>query len=80
MKLIYNESYTNSQNDFVKAKELLGFMLSYDMANELTLQEQRSEVELYLGKMRDKISKLASLLLEQEKLESADVAKLLNEI
>ena len=80
MKLIYNESYTNSQNDFVKAKELLGFMLSYDMANELTLQEKRSEVELYLGKMRDKISKLASLLLEQEKLESADVAKLLNEI
>lgn len=80
MKLVYNESYTNSQNDFLKVKELLSFMLSYDMANELTLEEQRSEVELYLNKMKDKISKLAALLLEQEKLESADVARVMSEV
>ncbi|TQR34740.1 AAA family ATPase [Campylobacter sp. MIT 99-7217] len=79
MKLIYNESYTNSQNDFLKAKELLNFMLSYDMVGELTLQEQKHEIEFYLEKMQDKILKLAEMLLEQEKLESTDVAKIINE-
>ena len=79
MQLIYNESYTNSQSDLMKAKELLGFMLSFDMADEKLLDEQRREIQNYLAAMKDKIKSLAQILLEQEKLESADVARLINE-
>ncbi len=79
MQLIYNESYTNSQSDLIKAKELLGFMLSFDMADEKLLDEQRREIQNYLAAMKDKIKSLAQILLEQEKLESADVARLVNE-
>ena len=79
MKLIYNESYTNSQSDLMKAKELISYMLSFDMADEKLLDEQKREIQNYLGAMKDKIKALAETLLEQEKLESADVARLINE-
>lgn len=79
MKLIYNESYTNSQSDLLKVKELMGYMLSFDMADENLLEEQKREIQGYLSAMKDKIKRLADTLLEQEKLESADVAKLINE-
>ena len=79
MKLICNESYTNSQNDLLKVKELVNFMLSFDMSDDFSLDEQKKELEKYIESMKDKILKLADLLLEQEKLESADVATILNE-
>ena len=79
MKLICNESYTNSQNDLLKVKELVNFMLSFDMSEDFSIQEQKKELEKYIESMKDKILKLADLLLEQEKLESADVAMILNE-
>ncbi|NDJ26965.1 AAA family ATPase [Campylobacter sp. MIT 12-8780] len=77
MKLIYNESYTNSQHDFLKVKELVGFMLSFDMADEKTLSDQKQEVQNYLEPMKDKILELANVLLEFEKLESEDVARVM---
>ena len=79
MKLIYNESYTNSQSDLLKVKELMGYMLSFDMADENLLEEQKKEILGYLSAMKDKIKSLADTLLEQEKIESADVARLINE-
>ena len=54
-------------------------MLSFDMADEKLLDEQKREIQNYLGAMKDKIKALAETLLEQEKLESADVARLINE-
>ena len=79
MKLICNESYTNSQNDLLKVKELVNFMLSFDMSEDFSIQEQKKELEKYIETMKDKVLKLADLLLEKEKLESADVAMILNE-
>ena len=79
MKLIYNESYTNSQSDLLKVKELVGYMMSFDMGDEKLLDEQKKEIQNYLSAMKDKIKALADTLLEQEKLESADVARLVNE-
>lgn len=78
MKLIYNESYTNSQSDLLKVRELLSYLLNFDMADENLLEEQKSEIQEYLSAMKDKITQLADILLEQEKLESADVARLIN--
>lgn len=79
MKLICNESYTNSQNDLLKVKELVNFMLNFDMSEDFSIQEQKKELEKYIETMKDKVLKLADLLLEKEKLESADVAMILNE-
>lgn len=79
MKLICNETYTNSQNDLAKVKELVNFMLSFDMSENFSLEEQKKEIENYISAMKDKVIKLADLLLEQEKLESTDVATVLNE-
>ena len=79
MRLICNETYTNSQNDLLRVKELVNFMLSFDMSDDFSLDEQKKELEKYIESMKDKILKLADLLLEQEKLESADVAMILNE-
>lgn len=45
MRLIYNESYTNSQDDFLKIKELLDYMLSFDMLKESNLSEQKKEMD-----------------------------------
>lgn len=79
MRLICNETYTNSQNDLLRVKELVNFMLSFDMSDDFSLDEQKKELEKYIESMKDKILKLADLLLEKEKLESADVAMILNE-
>lgn len=79
MRLICNETYTNSQNDLLKVKELVNFMLSFDMSDDFSIQEQKKELEKYIETMKDKVLKLADLLLEKEKLESADVAMILNE-
>ncbi|ASQ30513.1 integral membrane ATP-dependent zinc metallopeptidase [Campylobacter avium LMG 24591] len=79
MRLICNETYTNSQNDLLRVKELVNFMLNFDMSDDFSLDEQKKELEKYIESMKDKILKLADLLLEQEKLESADVAMILNE-
>lgn len=48
MRLIYNESYTNSQDDFLKIKELLDYMLSFDMLKESNLSEQKKEMDEFL--------------------------------
>ncbi|ARJ56550.1 AAA family ATPase [Campylobacter cuniculorum] len=76
MKLIYNETYTNSQSDFLKIKELLEFMLSFGMAEELNLEEQKKELNEFLSPMKDKILKLADILLEKERLDYEDVKEL----
>ena len=73
MRLIYNESYTNSQDDFLKIKELLDYMLSFDMLKESNLSEQKKEMDEFLNSMKDKILKLSELLLEKEKIEYNDV-------
>ena len=54
-------------------------MMSFDMGDEKLLDEQKKEIQNYLSAMKDKIKALADTLLEQEKLESADVARLVNE-
>lgn len=63
----------------LKVKELVGYMMSFDMGDEKLLDEQKKEIQNYLSAMKDKIKALADTLLEQEKLESADVARLVNE-
>ncbi|ELM7205586.1 ATP-dependent metallopeptidase FtsH/Yme1/Tma family protein, partial [Campylobacter jejuni] len=68
-----NESYTNSQDDFLKIKELLDYMLSFDMLEESNLSEQKKEMDEFLNSMKDKILKLSELLLEKEKIEYDDV-------
>lgn len=76
MKLIYNETYTNSQGDFLKVKELLDFMLSFGMIEEPNLDEQKKELDEFLSPMKDKILKLAEILLEKERLDYEDVKAL----
>ncbi len=71
--LIFNETYTNSQGDFLKIKELLEFMLSFGMIEEPNLEQQKRELNEFLSPMKDKILKLAELLLEKEHLEYEDV-------
>ncbi|HEC2861877.1 TPA: ATP-dependent metallopeptidase FtsH/Yme1/Tma family protein, partial [Campylobacter jejuni] len=77
MRLIYNESYTNSQDDFLKIKELLDYMLSFDMLKEPNLNEQKKEMDEFLNSMKDKILKLSELLLEKEKIEHDDVKNIM---
>lgn len=73
MNLIYNESYTNSQNDFLKVKELLDYMMSFDMLEEPNLNEIKKELDEFLSPLKEKISMLAKILLEKEKIEYSDV-------
>lgn len=75
--LLYNEKYTNSQNDFLKIKELLELMRSFDMFEEANLDLQKKEMDEFLHTMKDKITKLAEILLEKERLEYEDVQKLM---
>ncbi|AXP08495.1 ATP-dependent metallopeptidase FtsH/Yme1/Tma family protein [Campylobacter hepaticus] len=77
MKLIYNETYTNSQNDFLKVKELLEYMISFDMLEESNLNQQKKETDEFLHSMKDKILKLSEILLEKEKLEYCDVKNIM---
>lgn len=77
MSLIYNESYTNAQNDFLKIKELLEYMISFDMLEEPNLSEQKKEMDVFLSSMKDKILKLAELLLEKEKIEYDDIKNIM---
>lgn len=79
MRLVFGENFTNSQGDIMAARELLGYMMSFEMANESTLMEQKQEIEDFLNAMKDKIEKLSTLLLEQEKLEMSDVAGILRD-
>lgn len=78
MKLIYNETFTNSQNDFIKIKEMLDYMLSFNMINDDSLKEQNEEVDEFLYSVKDKIVILSNLLLEQEKIEYEDIKKVFN--
>ncbi|EDA4612207.1 ATP-dependent metallopeptidase FtsH/Yme1/Tma family protein, partial [Campylobacter jejuni] len=71
------ESYTNSQDDFLKIKELLDYMLSFDMLEEPNLNEQKKEMDEFLNSMKDKILKLSELLLEKEKIEHNDVKNIM---
>ncbi|TKX33179.1 AAA family ATPase [Campylobacter aviculae] len=73
MNLIYNETYTNSQNDFLKIKELLEYMINFDMIEEANLDEYKKEVDEFLSSMKEKILKLSELLLDQEKIEYKDI-------
>ncbi len=73
MSLIYNESYTNSQNDFLKVKELLDYMISFGMLEEPNLNEIKRELDEFLFPLKEKISTLAKILLEKEKIEYNDV-------
>ncbi|KAA6226408.1 MULTISPECIES: AAA family ATPase [unclassified Campylobacter] len=77
MKLIFNESYTNSQNDFAKIKEMLEFMMSFGMLDDVKLDVLKEEIEELLFPMKNKILSLSELLLEKEKLEYLDIKKLM---
>ncbi|MBK1971013.1 ATP-dependent metallopeptidase FtsH/Yme1/Tma family protein [Campylobacter sp. 2018MI35] len=77
MELIYNENYTNSQNDFLKIKEILDFMISFDMIEDSSLKKQKEEMYEFLTPMKEKISKLSSILLEKEKLEYDDIKEII---
>lgn len=79
MELIFNESYTNAQSDLLKVKELLTFMETFAMANEGLLQEQKQEVKEFLELMKEKVVRLANILLENEKIEKQDVEKIIME-
>ncbi|MBT0606466.1 ATP-dependent metallopeptidase FtsH/Yme1/Tma family protein, partial [Campylobacter lari] len=41
MQILFNETYTNAQADFLKIKELINFMENFDMIDENFLQEQK---------------------------------------
>ncbi|TKX29912.1 AAA family ATPase [Campylobacter estrildidarum] len=73
MNLIYNETYTNSQNDFLKIKELLEYMTNFDMIEEANLDGYKKEVDEFLIPMKEKILKLSEFLLDQEKIEYKDI-------
>lgn len=75
--IIFNESYTNAQNDILKVRELMDMMMDFDMVEEQILQKQKSEVKEFLMPMRDKIIKLSEILIEKERLESEDIRLLL---
>ncbi|XAK33619.1 ATP-dependent metallopeptidase FtsH/Yme1/Tma family protein [Campylobacter coli] len=77
MGLIYNESYTNSQNDFLKVKELFDYMMSFDMLEEPNLSEIKKELDEFLFPLKEKISMLAKILLEKEKIEYSDVKEVI---
>lgn len=79
MELIFNETFTNVQSDFLKIKELVAFMENFDMMNEKLLSEQKQNVKEFLELMKDKINKLADILLENEKIEKNDVMKIIME-
>lgn len=79
MELIFNETFTNVQSDFLKIKELLAFMENFDMSNENLLYEQKQEVREFLELMKEKIEKLANILLDNEKIEKEDVSKIIME-
>lgn len=79
MELIFNESYTNAQNDFLKVRELLIFMENFEMATKELLIEQKKELKDFLGLMKDKIIKLSDFLLENEKIEKKDIEKIIME-
>ncbi len=53
MSLIYNESYTNSQNDFLKVKELLDYMISFGMLEEPNLNEIKRELDEFLFPLKE---------------------------
>ena len=78
MNLIYNESFTNSQSDILRAKELVAFMLNFNMIDENILTQQQSEMKMFLEPLKNKIKTLANILLEHEKIESKDVSNILN--
>ncbi|AJC86305.1 integral membrane ATP-dependent zinc metallopeptidase [Campylobacter sp. RM16704] len=79
MELIFNENYTNAQSDFLKIKEILTFMENFGMASENLMQDQKQEVKGFLELMKNKVIKLANILLENEKLEKYDVEKVIME-
>ncbi|EDP8026407.1 ATP-dependent metallopeptidase FtsH/Yme1/Tma family protein, partial [Campylobacter jejuni] len=58
-------------------KELLDYMLSFDMLKEPNLNEQKKEMDEFLNSMKDKILKLSELLLEKEKIEHDDVKNIM---
>ncbi|WP_291950588.1 ATP-dependent metallopeptidase FtsH/Yme1/Tma family protein, partial [Campylobacter sp.] len=62
MELIFNETFTNVQNDFLKIKELVTFMENFNMMDEKLLNEQKENVREFLELMKDKINKLADFL------------------
>ncbi|EIQ2371199.1 ATP-dependent metallopeptidase FtsH/Yme1/Tma family protein, partial [Campylobacter jejuni] len=62
---------------FLKIKELLDYMLSFDMLKEPNLNEQKKEMDEFLNSMKDKILKLSELLLEKEKIEHDDVKNIM---
>ncbi|MCW1360461.1 ATP-dependent metallopeptidase FtsH/Yme1/Tma family protein [Campylobacter sp. US33a] len=77
MKIIYNETYTNFQMDLIKTKELVAYMINYDMLDEANLETIKQELQDFLEPMKEKIIQLANLLLEQEKLENSDIKKIM---
>ena len=78
MKLIYNESYTNAQNDFVKIKEMLEYMMNFGMIDDDPLKKQSEELDIFLSSVKDKIISLSKVLLENEKLEYKDIKDVFN--
>ncbi|MDO4673925.1 ATP-dependent metallopeptidase FtsH/Yme1/Tma family protein [Campylobacter sp.] len=78
-RLIFNESYTNAQNDLARVRELVDTMLGFDMVEEQIWTRQRLELEEFLSPMRDKILKLAEILIEKERLQSEDVRLLMED-
>ena len=77
MKLIYNELYTNSQNDLIRVRQILDYMLNFDMLEDDKLILQKKELQDFLSPMKEIILKLANILLENEKLEHNDVKEIL---
>ncbi|ECK7058196.1 ATP-dependent metallopeptidase FtsH/Yme1/Tma family protein, partial [Campylobacter lari] len=78
-QILFNETYTNAQADFLKIKELINFMENFDMIDENFLQEQKQEVKEFLELMKIKVEKLANFLLENEKIEKKDVENIIME-
>jgi len=75
--LVFNETYTNSQNDFLKIKEILEYMLSFQMIENENLEPSKDELKKFLSTMKDKILKLSELLLDKESLEYEEIKNLM---
>lgn len=75
----YKESFTNSGDDLLKAKELTSYMQGFEMLKSGELEEVRQNLAAFVRANMDDILSLSKLLLKEEKLEIKDVEKLLKE-
>lgn len=89
-KMIYNESYSNSDEDLHRAREIAAQMVElYGMGKALIplqddvasiLNEARSEVETFLEGMMSSLEKISQRLFEKESISKVELKEILDDI